>query len=164
MRRFSLALVLCLPAAAQQQSQTSTYLTDLNGRRTLAGISTTTQSGNTTGRTEWLQSINGRQIPLQTTEEKVISQEGNTRVVERMVRRYDPNGNPGALEKQQIQERKNADGSVSSTVSVYRSDINGNMQLAERVITDASKSGNTINANVSIERASINGTFDVAER
>ncbi|MFN7932949.1 MAG: hypothetical protein U0R19_06450 [Bryobacteraceae bacterium] len=152
---------LCLPAAAQQ---TATYSTDLNGRRMADATYSTSTSGGVTTRTEMTQSVNGRMVPLESVEERVIREDANGRVVERITRKFDPNGRPGMAEKQQIQERKNADGSVSSTVDTFRSDLNGRFELMERVTTQASKSGNTTNANVQVERPTLNGTMDVVER
>ncbi|MBI3684231.1 MAG: hypothetical protein HY235_27975 [Acidobacteria bacterium] len=153
--------MVCLAVSAQQ---VTTYTTDLNGRRVLDGMYSTVKSGNTTARTEWTQSVNGRMAPLESSEERVISEDAGGRVVERIVRRYDANGNPGTVEKQQIQERKNTDGSVSSVVSIYRGDLNGSYQLAERVTTESTKSGGTTNSVVKLERPGVSGALEVAER
>ena len=153
--------ILCLPAVSQQVTN---YSTDLNGRRMADASVTTATSGNATTRTELTQSVNGRMVPLESVEERVIRDDANGRVVERITRKFDPNGRPGMTEKQQIQEKKNADGSVSSTVDVFRSDLNGRFELMERVTTDANKSGNTTNANIHVERPTLNGTLEVVER
>ena len=42
--------------------------------------------------TDLRQSINGREVPLSQTEEKVLSKNGNTTVTERIVRHYGANG------------------------------------------------------------------------
>lgn len=161
MRTYCVLLALSLPAVSQQ---VTTYTTDLNGRRMPDATYSSSTSGNVTTRTEMTQSVNGRMVPLETVEERVVRDDANGRVVERIIRKFDPNGRPGMAEKQQIQERKNADGSVSSTVDVYRSDLNGRFELMERVTTQASKSGNTTSADVQVERPTLNGTMDVVER
>lgn len=170
MRSVCFLLLLAAPASAQQQSSTptsstsTTYIVDLNGRQSPYGTTTTRTGNGMSTHSEITQSINGRTVPLQTTEEKVIREDANGRVVERIVHRYDANGNEGPIEKQQIEERKNPDGSVSGTVTVYRADVNGSMQLAERVRTDSQRSGATTNATVLVERPTLNGTVDLVER
>lgn len=154
-------VILCLQVSAQQ---TTTYTTDLNGRRIPDAAYTTSTAGNVTTHSELTQSVNGRMVKLQSVEERIIRDDASGRVVERIVRKYDPNGNPGLAEKQQIEERKNPDGSVSSTVNVFRSDLNGRFELAERVVTEASKSGSTTSANIHVERPTLNGTLEVVER
>ncbi|MBL8178936.1 MAG: hypothetical protein JNK48_29955 [Bryobacterales bacterium] len=153
--------IFCFPAASQQ---VTSYSTDLNGRRMPDAAYSASSSGNVSTRTELTQSVNGRLVPLESVEERVLRDDANGRVIERITRKFDPNGRPGMAEKQQIQERKNADGSVSSTVDTFRSDLNGRFELMERVTTQASKSGNTTNANVQVERPTLNGTLDVVER
>jgi len=157
-----LPLVLCLPLVGQQT--TTTYTTDLNGNTVPGASYSTVRSGNTTTTTETTQNVNGRQTPLLSTTDRVIKDDSGGRVVERITKRFDANGHLTETEKQQIDEKKNADGSVSSTATTYRSDINGNFQLAERVVTDASKSGNTTNSSITVERPTVNGSLDVVEK
>jgi hypothetical protein len=156
-------LVTCGIAACAQQVTTN-YGTDLNGRRTVNSVFSTSTSGGTATTTEMMQSINGRMVPLQSTEERVVSEDANGRVVERIVRRFDANGNPSPSEKHRVQERKNPDGSVSSVTTVSYGDINGGYQLGERVTTESSKSGNTTNSNIIVERPTVNGSFEVIEK
>jgi hypothetical protein len=158
------ALVVTCGIAAFAQQVTTTYGTDLNGRRTVNGVFSTSTSGNTTTRTELTQSVNGRMVPLESTEEKVVSEDANGRVVERILRRFDANGNATPPEKHQIQERKNADGSVSSVTTVYRGDINGSYQLGERITSESTKSGNTTSSNIKVERPTVNGSLEVVEK
>lgn len=157
-------LALAWVLAAQQESTTTTYRTDLNGRRVADATYTSKTSDGFSSRTEWTQSINGRQVPLETTEERVIREDASGRLIERIIRRYDANGNPGPPEKQQVEERKNPDGSVSATTSVYRSDLNGRFQLAERIQEQRTQTGNQVNVQVNIERPNLSGTLEVAER
>lgn len=161
MRSLLLALFVCVGGVAQQ---TTTYTTDLNGRPVAGSSHSTAKVGSTLRQTESMQSINGREVPLESVEERVVSEDGSKRVLERIIRRFDANGNPGPAEKQQVEERKNADGSMSSVTSIYRADLNGSYQLSERVASAGSKSGNTTTANVVVERANVNGAFDVAEK
>lgn len=164
MRSPALFALLAAAGTVAVAQQSTTYGTDLNGRRTVYSSTSASQADGVTKRSELTQSINGRNVPLESTEERVVREDASGRVVERIVRKYDANGNPGGVEKQQVEERKNADGTVSSTVSVYRGDLNGRMTLTERIRTDAQKSGNTTTSTVSVERGGINGGFDLIER
>jgi hypothetical protein len=157
-------LLFSCAAAAFSQQVTTTYGSDINGRRAVDSVYSSSTSGKVTTRTELTQSVNGRMVPLESTEERVISDDANGRVVERILRRFDANGNPTLPEKHQIQERKNADGSVSSVTTIYRGDINGSYQLGERVITESSKNANTVNSNVVVERPTVNGSMEVVEK
>ncbi|HUQ95488.1 MAG TPA: hypothetical protein VM120_27660 [Bryobacteraceae bacterium] len=161
MRTSCLLAVLCLPLAGQQVTN---YRTDINGRRVADGTTAAVTGGNTTTRMEVTQSINGRQIPKEIVEERVVSSDATGRVVERVVRRFDQNGNPAQAEKQRIEEKKNADGSVSSLATVYRQDINGRFELSERRRTEASKMGDTTTANVQVERPTLNGSLETVEK
>ncbi len=162
------SLLIVIPAVfglfAQESQVNRTYTTDLNGRRVPEGIITTDKGDTTTTRTEWAHSINGRRVPLESVEERIVSEGENGRVLERIVRRYDANGNPGQVEKQRIEELKNTDGSVNSVINVYRGDLSGNLRFAERVTTESSKSGDTVNSTSTVERTNVSGGLEVAER
>lgn len=147
-----------------QQSQTTGYTTDLNGRRVAETTIVASRTGETVRRSELTQSINGRMVPLESVEERVVREDATGRVIERVIRRFDATGNPGPPEKQRIEERRNADGSVSSVATVFRADLNGSFQLAEKVTTEASKSGNTTSAEVLIVRPTLNGSLETVER
>ncbi|MBL8228023.1 MAG: hypothetical protein JNL98_06085 [Bryobacterales bacterium] len=161
MRRFFL-VALCAPLLAQQT--TNTYTTDLNGRTVAAGSYSVTKSGNTVTMTEQTQSINGRTVPLMSTEERVIREDSAGRVVERIIKRFDATGNPGPPEKQTIEEKKNTDGSVTAVTTVYRGDLNGRLQMAERTTAEGRKAGTTLTTNTVVEKPGMNGSLDVAER
>jgi hypothetical protein len=107
-------------------------------------------------------SINGQMTPRQNVEEKVLKDDKTQRIVERTIRRYDPNGNPGPVEKVRIEETKNPDGSSRTVTTTSRSDINGNVQLAERETTEARTSNGVTTANSTLERRGTDGTLQTA--
>src|SRR5450432_2301756 len=109
-------LILCALAVdlAAQQSSTSVQVTrDLNGNPVYGPEVTQTKSKSGMERTEKIQSINGRTVP-----------------VERIVRRFDQTGNPSPPEKTVIEEQKQPAG-ATVRVTTYRGDLNGNMTLAQ---------------------------------
>ena len=156
--RFPLAAAaLCLPLAAQQSSVTVTR--DLNGRP-VSGPQIESGNGQ---RTELLQSINGRMVPVERVEEKVLRDDASGRVVERIVRKFDATGNPGGVEKTLVEESKSASGSTVRTTT-FRSDINGRFEPAERSLTQSAKSGQSTTVETVVERPNLNGGFQPVEK
>lgn len=160
MRTLCLLAALCLPGFSQQVTN---YITDINGRRVENGAQATVTSGNTVTRTELTRSVNGRQVPQEIIEERILTDDANGRTIERLVRRFDQNGNPAQVEKQKIEEKKNQDGSLSSVATVYRGDLNGRFEFSERVRKDAARSGNAGSTNIIVERPAVNG-LEVVEK
>jgi hypothetical protein len=141
------------------QNAATTYTTDINGNR-IAGGTTTTADGVVT---DLRQSINGREVPLEQVEQKVLSKSGNTTVTERIVRHYGTNGQVVSTDRVVMEETKTADGSsVRSTT--YRSDISGNMAEAERKTVDTRKVGAATVTDTAVEKKDLNGSFAVAEK
>jgi hypothetical protein len=141
-------------------AQTSTtYTPDINGNR-IAGGQTVAKEGVVT---DLRQSINGKEVPLEQVEQKVLSKSGNTTVTERLIRHYGTNGQVVSTERVVSEETKNGnDSSVKSTT--YRSDISGNMSEAERKTVETHKSGNTTITDTAVEKKSLSGSFEVAEK
>ncbi len=159
----AIALLAAGILPAQEQSQSSTYTYDVNGHP-VKGISTSaTRAAGRKTMTQRMQSINGRSVPLESVEEKVISQGPNGRVIERIIRRYDQNGNPTPPEKIRIEESASGGKKVVKK-TVYRADINGRFAVAEKSTTVATQQGNVIRANTSVERPTLNGSMDVVEK
>jgi hypothetical protein len=152
-----LALVTIAFAAAQSVTRTTT--TDINGRA-VDSISVSSDSQ----QTELSQSINGRQVPLEQTEEKVLQEDGNTKVVQKIIRKYDPNGQLSSTERVLTTQQKLADGGSLTNVVTYRGDINGRMQEAERKSTETHTQGSVTRSETRVERPTINGAFQVAEK
>jgi len=147
-----------------QQTAISSGTFDVNGRRVEGASSIVSQSPGSADRIETVRSVNGRSVPVETVEDKVVSESGGVKIIERVVKRYDASGRPGPPEKVRIEERKNADGSVNMATSVMRADLNGNYALAERTVTDSKKSGDTTSSNTVVERPTLNGSLEVVER
>lgn len=159
-------LVLSLLAgllAAQTSTTLGTYTYDVNGRRVLSSQTGIAAASGSTANVRTSQSVNGRSVPAESVEEKVISEGPDGKVVERIVKVYDENGRPVSTEKQVITERKREGGSEVST-AIYRSDINGRLALAERAQTVTSTSGQQSTAQTTVERVSLNGGLEPVER
>jgi hypothetical protein len=142
------------------QSASSTYTTDINGNR-IAGGEVKTTDGVVT---DLRQSINGREVPLSQTEEKVLSKSGNTTVTERIVRHYGANGQIVQTDRIVTEETKAGDGESTVHSTTYRSDISGNMAEAERKTVDTHKMGAGTVTDTAIEKKDLSGSFSVAEK
>jgi hypothetical protein len=154
MRAICLLMVCCALACAQ-----TSYSYDMNGRRV--------ESGRLDGRTytlETVPSLNGRRVPLERVEERVVEQDSSRSVVERTVRRFDQNGNPAQTEKVRIEERKNADGTASTETLTWRADINGRLELAERARAEARPTAAGLRTELTVERPTLNGAFEPLEK
>ena len=158
------ATALAVTLIAQQSAQQgSGWTLDVNGHRVEGSVSAMSESPAGGQRVETLRSINGRMVPLQATEDRVLSQDSQNKVVERTIRKYDANGNPGPPIKVRIEEKKNADGSTTIQSSAYESDVNGNPRLFERSTSEIRK-GTATETSTTVERATLNGSLSLVER
>jgi hypothetical protein len=165
-KRCILATLACsLSLTAQQSNVSSTTQVDVNGNRISDGpLISQTKSANGSVTTETRQSINGRSVPVEQVEQRVLRDDASGKVTERTIRRYDPQGNPMPPVRETIEEQKRADGSSSIQSTTYRGDINGGMQVAEKTITEshASTSGET--SETIVQRVTPDGLATVEKR
>lgn len=108
--------------------------------------------------------LNGRKVPApnanpDVVEERIVEESGGRKVIERSIRRA--NGQP---EKIRVEERKNSDGSVTTETAVYRGDLNGRLNLAEKRVSEARKTATSVEETTTVQRASLNGGLEVVER
>ncbi len=159
---------LVLPAAtlfagfvfAQAPSTTTSFTTDINGNRVpAASISSTGNS-----RVERTQNVNGRTVPLEQVEDKVVREDASGKTVERTIRRFDENGNALPIDRITIAETKQADGTTLTDTMVKRGDMNGSLVLFEHTRAETRKSGASTVSEITIERASINGSLELQEK
>lgn len=108
--------------------------------------------------------LNGHRVPAPNANpdkvvEKVVEESAGRKVIERTITRVD-----GQPEKVRIEETKNSDGSVTTQTAIYRGDLNGNLNLAEKRTSDFRKTGDRVEEKVSVQRGSLNGGLEVVER
>ena len=142
------------------QSSSATYTTDINGNR-VAGGATVSADGVIT---DLRQSINGKEVPLEQVQTKVLSQSGNTTVTEQIVRHYGANGQVVATDRVVTEETKTGEGESVVRATTYRSDISGNMNEAERKTVETRKNGAAIVTDTAVEKKDLSGSFSVAEK
>ncbi len=113
---------------------------------------------------ETIRNLNGRQVPVERVEERVLRKDAGLEVVERVIRRYSPDGQPLPPEKVLVETVHRPDGSVTETATVYRGDLNGNLRPAERILTETRKKDGTAVSETRVERAGISGGFSLVEK
>ena len=160
--RYLALFVVLIPATAQQlpRSQTDLYTYDANGARVLAsqqvaGAGSTEQRART---------MNGRVAPMEQVEEKVISDDANGRVVEKLVRPFDANGAPQPPQRIRITERKQPDGAKSIDTQVFNGNINGGFSLAERSQALERTTDGRVTIETQVARPTLNGGLDTVEK
>jgi len=151
-------------ALALAQSETTLYTTDINGNRVAATVSAASATAAATEHTEFSQSINGRRVPLEQDEERVLSNTADGKVTEKIVRKYDPTGNLVSTERVVKEEQKHAGGSATTRATTYLPDVNGNMAEAERRTSESQTQGTTTTTNTVVERPTVNGAFETVEK
>src|ERR1700688_3256292 len=104
---FCVSMMFAATLAAQDANAVKTTEVDINGHRVTQGPQVfTIQSKTGSLTTETVQSINGRTVPLERVEDRVVSDDASGRVTERIIRRYDLTGNPIPPEKVVLEENK----------------------------------------------------------
>lgn len=165
--RWLLALLCAVGTGVAQTaaSQETYYVYDLNGRRVPAGWSVEHTAAPGESKTvEKAISVNGRTVPRQEVQEKIIQADASGKIVERTITRYDPNGVPGPPERVRVEETAEAGGGSRVVETVWRADINGRFRLAERSVTEVRKEGDREVSTTSVARPTLNGTLETVER
>lgn len=152
-------------AVPQSSTTTTTMIRDLNGNRVEGqsfGSSTSpTGSGE---RTDRFQTINGRQVPMELVTSRVVREDANGKVTERIVQRFDRNGQAAGSERVMIEENKGPGGVSTVRETTYRTDLNGASREAERRTIETRVQGSTKTANIVVDRPTVNGSFETVEK
>ena len=147
-------------AAMAQDSRSTVYNYDLNGRR----VPVAELSKGDTATTERVAAVNGRRVPTERTEEQVLEKDSTHSIIERTVRRFDQNGNPLPPEKVRLETTTRPDGSSETKTTVFRGDVNGNLALAERSVSETREAGGVQQTQTRVERPTVNGGLEMVER
>lgn len=157
-------LLLAAVAVLMAQTNSSVQMTrDVNGNAVTGLQITEAKTKTASETTEKLQSINGRLVPLERVEERVLKSDPAGKVIERIVKRYDQTGNPGPPEKTLIEEQTTPSGSTTRSTT-YRGDLNGNMRVAERSVTETRLSSGGKSVETIVERPTLNGSLETVEK
>jgi hypothetical protein len=115
-------------------------------------------------RTERIVSVNGRYVPVERSEERVIRSDGQTKIVERTIQRFDQQGHLAQTERIIEEQISRADGGRTVRSSVFRTDVNGNQNAVERTLAETRATGGSEETATIVERPGIDGVFKTAER
>ena len=162
MKAYGLFTVLILEAVAfGQQTNVESRRYDLNGNPVSGGSTSElkNEAAGRTVRTEYGVDANGQKIPLTSTEETKVEQNGRT-VTQQVIRHYDRNGNLTSSERTLSEEQKVPGGKTEKQATVFRTDLNGNEVLDERLVTQSD--GKT--AVTEVQKRSMDGSLALAER
>jgi hypothetical protein len=149
---------------AQSQSASTTVITDLNGNQVVSASSTSAATATDSTQTKLTQSLNGRQVPLEQTEERVLRKDSTGKVTERIVRKYDPNGGLASTERVVTEEQATPGGGSTVHATTYRSDLNGRELETEQRVSETRVAGTTTTNETTIQRPTVNGYFETTER
>jgi len=148
-----------IASIALAQSVSTTYVTDVNGNRVAASSVVSTDGEHT----QLSQNLNGRIVPLEQTDEKVLSKDANGSVTERIVRKYDRSGQLTQTQRILIEERTEAGGFTRQS-TMYATDVNGEMHETEHQTVESHTENGTTSMQTVIERPTINGSLQPVEK
>lgn len=158
-----LAPALAVWGQANRESGTVQY--DVSGNRIYSGLDVRNVRTNGTAQQVRLRvGSNGREVPIDKIQEKVISEGPNGRVVERTVQLYDADGNPNPPQTIRVEETKRPDGGMTVRETVFQTDLNGRQELFERRTKEVRKQGTTTTTDLVTERPTLNASFDPVEK
>lgn len=157
---FTLLVTSFAPAFTAAQSAAVTYRPDLNGRLVGGNEISADAKG---GRRELSDSINGRTVPREVTETRVISESPTGRVVETITRKFDPTGQPSDAVRTVTEEQTQGD-KTTIRATTYITDVNGRYQEGERRTVESVKQGTTTSSDVTVARPGPSGAFDTVEK
>lgn len=155
------AVLLLFGALAWGQAERRTYVFDTEGRRVPWSASSTGAGSIASS----IDTLNGRTAPVEKVEERLISESGGVKMVERLIQRYSADGAKLPPERHVIESSDLGRGRQTTTTTVYRGDFNGRMALAERTTEQSSPTGATSSTlTVQTERPTLNGSMETIER
>lgn len=157
----AVAALFVLPLALWGQSESRTYVFDSEGRR-VPWSSASSTNGTSSGS---VINLNGRSAPLERVDERVISQQGGVKTVERLIQRFAADGAKLPPEREVIETADLGGGRQTVSTTFYRGDFNGRMALAERVVEQTTPAGESSSSVTTVvERPNLNGSMEMFER
>src|SRR5512147_1607167 len=127
-RALGIGLAFGAVLTAQQGSrQVMTSSVYADGSRVAGPTSSETWSRDSYSKTTRSVNTNGRIVPSESIEERVVHRDANQTVTERLTQHYDYSGAPAGQERVRIEERQNPDGSQTVVKSSYQMDLHGRL-------------------------------------
>ena len=173
----SIFVALLAPLAAQQapspqpqpseprERRQSNYRYDASGRAVPGEPAVREERrGGVIERQESIRGASGQAVTTRSSQERVLSEQGENRATERVIHRYDPDGRPTTRQMVRTETRRQADGSLVKVESLWEQDVNGRMQFTERRTTTEAKTATGGTASIVVERPAFSGSLEVVER
>lgn len=150
---------------ARRVVRSSSYRYDANGRRVREATAVESdRKGEEGSSAATLSNLNGRRVPYIRSEQKVVAKTASGGVREQRTQRYDVAGRPTQQEVVRIEEQRLPDGTVVTTSTKYRENLNGRMEAVERETIRTKESGATTTTTTVVERPAVNGGFGPIKR
>lgn len=151
------------PEKVTRSSRSFRY--DASGRRIADRESaTSTKQDKEGGSLRTYQNSNGRRVPYIREKETVVVKGARSETREKRTQLYDTSGNPTQQELVRTQERRLADGTIETTATTYRTDLNGRMQPVERQVERVKEQGALTTTTKVVERPTVNGGFGAIKK
>ena len=96
--------------------------------------------------------------------DRVVSQDANGKVTERIIKKFNRDGQVASTDRVMIQESQLPGGGSMVRETTYRSDVNGISREAERKIIETRVSGSTTTASTVVDRPGLNGSLETVEK
>jgi hypothetical protein len=145
------------------QNDTTLYRTDLNGHRVAEEAFDTSLVKDGHATRELSQSVNGRVVPLEKTEQ-TVTKSGNKTTTETLIKRYNPTGELIMTQRVVNEKETQANGSSTETAKTFVSDVSGSMKEMERRKVDTTVQGGLTTKQTEIDQPGLDGSFQVAEK
>ena len=156
--------VLCfltvLASFACAQNEKTIYTTDLSGNRVASAMNENTENSHR----ELSQSVNGRTVPLEATDTRIISKSGNRTVTETITKKFNPNGGLGSTERLVTETESLPNGGKNQTLHYYGSDVSGETTEFERRQVQERVQGSSRTTDTVIARPGLSGAFETTEK
>ena len=152
-----------IAALACAQNDTTLYRTDLNGHRVAEEAFDTSLVKDGHATRELSQSVNGRVVPLEKTEQ-TVTKSGNKTTTETLIKRYNPTGELIMTERVVSEKETQPNGSSTETAKTFVSDVSGALKEMERRTVNTSVQGGLATKQTEVAQPGLDGSFQVAEK
>lgn len=112
---------------------------------------------------ELSQSVNGRVVPLEKTEQ-TVTKSGNKTTTETIIKRYNPTGELIMTQRVVNEKETQPNGSSSETAKTFVTDVSGSLKEMERRTVNTTVQGGLTTKQTEIDQPSLDGSFQVAEK
>ncbi len=158
--KLAIPILFALTTALWGQAERRTYVFDTEGRR-VPWLSSSASNGTSS---ESVANMNGRTATLEQVEERILSESGGVKTVEKTIRRFAADGTRLPPERVITETADLGGGRQTTTTTVYRGDLNGGMALAERTVAQTNPSGTAGSVvTTQTDRPTLNGSLETVE-